>query len=147
MNFAERIFHSVLFEIGAVSVATLAVVAAGSHDAGTAAGAGLVMAGMAMVWNFIFNYGFDKIFTGKREARGLGLRVFHTLAFEAGLLLFTVPVLAHLLQLSLWHALLADIGLTALITVYALVFNWMFDHARAKWLEKRSLASECVLEK
>lgn len=30
---------------------------------------------IAMVWNLVFNYLFDKRFTGKREERGLGLRV------------------------------------------------------------------------
>lgn len=114
MSLKERLFHSVLFEMGAVAL-----------------GAGLVMALMAMVWNLLFNYGFDKLFTGPREQRGLGLRLLHTLSFEAGLLLMTIPMLAWLLQLSLWHAFLADVGLSALITVYALAYNWMYDHARA----------------
>lgn len=97
-------------------------------------GVGILMAAMAMVWNLVFNSVFDKIFTAPRETRGLGLRVFHTLAFEGGLLLATVPLIAHFLQLTLWQAFWADVGLTLLITVYALFFNWIYDHARLKFV-------------
>ncbi len=41
------------------------------------------------------------------------------------------------MQLSLWQAFLADLGLSLLITVYALVFNWVYDHARLKWMALR----------
>lgn len=134
MKLAERIFHSVLFEIGAVSVATVAVLLVGKGiDMGAAVGTGVVMSLVAMVWNLIFNYFFDKRFTGKREERSLLLRVGHTVGFEAGLLFFTIPLIAYLLNLSLWHALVADIGLSLLIMVYALIFNWIYDLARVRF--------------
>ncbi|MCP2040778.1 putative membrane protein [Neisseria sp. HSC-16F19] len=135
MNLSERLLHAVLFEVGAVAVASSAVLVFSSNTAATAIGASVVMAVMAMVWNFVFNYFFDKVFTGKREQRSLQLRIGHTLAFEAGLLLFTVPVLAYLLQLTLWQALWADIGLTVLITLYALVFNWAYDVLRLRFIQ------------
>lgn len=134
MKLAERIFHSVLFEIGAVAVATVAVLAVGKGiDTGAAVGTGVVMSLIAMVWNLIFNYFFDKRFTGKREERSLALRIAHTVGFEAGLLFFTIPLIAYLLNLSLWYALVADIGLSLLIMVYALIFNWIYDLARVRF--------------
>lgn len=134
MKLAERIFHSVLFEIGAVAVATVAVLAVGKGiDTGAAVGTGVVMSLIAMVWNLIFNYFFDKRFTGKREERSLALRVVHTVVFEAGLLFFTIPLIAYLLNLSLWYALVADIGLSLLIMIYALIFNWVYDLARVRF--------------
>ncbi|MBF0785057.1 PACE efflux transporter [Muribacter muris] len=135
MRVGERIFHSVLFELGAIAVSTVVVLGVGNVQTETAIGTSVVMAIMAMVWNFAFNYVFDTFFTGKREARSFGLRLFHTLSFEGGLLLFTVPVIAYLLNLTLWQALLADIGLTLLITLYALLFNWAYDHLRLRWVE------------
>ncbi|MFA9487659.1 MULTISPECIES: PACE efflux transporter [unclassified Mannheimia] len=132
MSLNERLFHSVFFEMGAITVATILVKLFSNTDTSSAIGVGIVMAMMAMVWNFVFNFGFDKAFTAPRETRGLGLRVFHTISFEAGLLVFTIPVLAYLLGLSLWHAFLADVGLTIVITVYALIFNYLYDHLRLK---------------
>ncbi|QIW16854.1 hypothetical protein A4G20_05030 [Pasteurellaceae bacterium RH1A] len=134
MSLKERLFHSVLFELGAIAVSSLLVLAFSNVETGTALSAGIAMAIMAMVWNFVFNYGFDKIFTAPRETRGLGLRIFHTISFEAGLLIFTIPMIAYLLDLSLWQAFLADVGLTVVITVYALIFNWVYDNLRLKFV-------------
>lgn len=44
-------------------------------------------------------------------------------------------MIAYLLNLTLWQALLADIGLTILITVYALIFNWIYDNIRLKFIK------------
>ena len=84
----------------------------------------------------MFNWGFDKVFTGRREQRGWGVRMLQTGAFEGGLLLFTTPLIAWFLKISLWQALLTDIGLTLLIVLYSLVYNWLFDHLRA-WRQQR----------
>lgn len=138
MTFYERIFHSILFEIGAMTIGALAVLLAGDFSLEAAAGTGVATSVMAMVLNFFFNYVFDKIFTGKREERSLKLRLLHTVCFEGTLLLFTIPVVAYLLELSLWHAFLADIGLSLLIMLYALVFNWLYDITRVKFVEREN---------
>lgn len=136
MTFFERIFHSVLFEVGAVSLSTVAVLMIGSVNVGAAVGTGVIMAVIAMLWNFGFNYVFDKFFTGKREARRLSLRLFHTISFEAGLLLISVPLIAYMLNFTLWQAFWTDIGLTLLITLYALIFNWTYDLLRVRVRER-----------
>lgn len=138
MTFYERIFHSILFEFGAMTIGALAVLLAGDFSLEAAAGTGVATSVMAMVLNFFFNYVFDKIFTGKREERSLKLRLLHTVCFEGTLLLFTIPVVAYLLELSLWHAFLADIGLSLLIMLYALVFNWLYDITRVKFVEREN---------
>ncbi|ASK26423.1 PACE efflux transporter [Neisseria chenwenguii] len=139
MTFRERIVHMLLFELGALTVGTLAVLLAGYDDTASAAAMNIIMSLTAMLWNFAFNWGFDKIFTGRRETRSWGVRLLQTLAFEGGLLLFTVPVVAYFLQLGWWAALLADLGLSLLIVVYSLAFNWIFDHARARYRRVRGL--------
>lgn len=138
MKVWERIFHSVLFEIGAMAIGAVAVLLAGDFSLEAAAGTGITMSVMAMVLNFFFNYVFDKFATGKREERGLKLRILHTVCFECTLLIFTIPVVAYLLDLSLWHAFIADIGLSLTIMVYALIFNWIYDIIRAKIINVRT---------
>lgn len=64
------------------------------------------------------------------------MRVFHTVAFETGLLIFTIPVVAYLLKLTLWQAFLADLGITLSVMVYALIFNWIYDNIRLKFVGK-----------
>ncbi|MDU8925119.1 PACE efflux transporter [Pasteurellaceae bacterium LIM206] len=139
MNFKERFFHSVLFEFGALCVAGLAVSVTTQTALHTAFGVSLIMAVMAMTLNFVFNYLFDKVFTGKREKRGLLFRIFHTTSFEATLLLFTVPLIAYVLQISWWQAFLMDVSLTLIIMLYALIFNWAYDHLRLRWVAADSI--------
>lgn len=136
MSFFERFAHSLLFEIGAVLISAMAVLFAGQSAADTAFGMSVTVSFTAMAWNFVFNWGFDKVFTGRREQRGWGVRMLQTGAFEGGLLLFTTPLIAWFLKISLWQALLTDIGLTLLIVLYSLVYNWLFDHLRA-WRQQR----------
>lgn len=135
MSLKERLLHSLLFEIGAVTLASVVVLAFSTVKPSAAIGTGVAMALMAMVWNLVFNAGFDKIFTEPRQNRSFGLRLFHTISFELGLLIFTIPMIAYLLNLTLWQALIADIGLVVLITTYALIFNWIYDNIRLKFIK------------
>ena len=138
MTLKERFLHSALFEIGAVAVSTIAMLLVSPEKGSTALGVGILISLVAMVWNLIFNSIFDKIFTAPRETRGLGIRIFHTVMFEGGLLVATIPMIAYFLQLTLWQALIADIGLTILIMVYALIFNWIYDHIRLKFVGQKA---------
>lgn len=134
MTLKERLLHSALFEIGAVGVSTIAMLLVSPEKGSTALGVGVLMSVVAMVWNLIFNSIFDKIFTAPRETRGIVIRILHTVMFECGLLIATVPMIAYFLQLTLWQALMADIGLTILIMIYALIFNWIYDNVRLKFV-------------
>ncbi|OOR89789.1 hypothetical protein B0181_06030 [Moraxella caviae] len=137
LSIKERIVHTLLFEVGAVILSVVVIKLFGSHDTGAATGVSVLMATMAMVWNLVFNYGFDKVFTGDRLKRGVGVRLLHVVLFEGGLVLFTVPVIAWILQVSLWQALMMDIGITLVITVYAFLYNWAFDYVRDRLIRKR----------
>ncbi|STZ75490.1 PACE efflux transporter [Bergeriella denitrificans] len=136
MGLRGRIIHMLLFELGAVAVATLAVLLAGHEGTQAAVAMNISISLVAMLWNFVFNWGFDAVFTGRREARSWRVRLLQTLAFEGGLLLFTVPLVMYFLELGWWAALVADLALTLLIVVYSLIFNWVFDHARARLLAR-----------
>ena len=142
MSLFERFLHSLLFEIGAVLISAVAVLLAGHSHADTAFGMSVAVSLTAMVWNFVFNWGFDKVFTGRREQRGWGVRMLQTGAFEGGLLLLTTPLIAWFLKITLWQALLTDIGLTLLIVLYSLAYNWLFDHLRAWRRQRRQTVSK-----
>ncbi len=96
----------------------------------------IVVATIAMVWNYCFNRIFDRYFTGEKSERSLKLRVFHVVLFEAGLLIATIPVMAYLLNVGVWQAFLMDIGVTIFITIYAFLFNLVYDHVRVILVRK-----------
>ena len=140
MGILERVFHSVLFEVLAVTLSIIGLAIFTDFDVKSLSGMMIVVATIAMVWNFIFNWGFDRIVTGDKEKRPLKVRIIHVTLFEAGLLFFTVPVMAYILNIGIIQALIMDLGVTVFITIYAFLYNLIYDHTRAFIVRSRAVA-------
>lgn len=140
MSRLERLFHAITFEVLAVSLSIIGLAIFTDHNVGQLSGTMIVVATIAMIWNVIFNWIFDKFVPGQKEKRSLKTRIVHVLLFEAGLLFATVPVMAYLLKVSLVEALMMDIGVTLFITLYAFVFNLAYDHIRAYIVARKTPA-------
>lgn len=140
MGATERVFQAVLFEILAVSLSILGLALFTDHAVGALSGTMIIIATIAMCWNFIFNWCFDKVATGAKEQRSVLFRIFHVLLFQGGLLVFTIPVMAIILKVGLWEALIMDIGVTFFITLYAFTFNLVYDHTRAYIFHSKNAA-------
>ncbi|PSW10814.1 hypothetical protein C9J01_17600 [Photobacterium rosenbergii] len=141
MGAIERVFHAVLFEVLAVSLSIVLLMTFTDHQVGALSGTMIIIATIAMAWNFVFNWIFDKFFPGDKTQRTIAMRVFHVILFELGLLVLTIPVMAVILGVSLYQALIMDIGVTVFITLYAFVFNFIYDHIRAAIVKKRLSSS------
>lgn len=144
MKTNERIFQAVLFEVLAVSLSIMGLAIFTNYDVTALSGTMIVVATIAMIWNFIYNWIFDYFFTGEKIQRTLSLRIFHVVLFELGLLIATVPVMAYLLNVSIWEAFVMDIGVTIFITIYAFTFNWIYDNVRVV-LVRRIARSESLV--
>lgn len=126
---ADRIRHAISFEVIGVALATpLAAVA--FHLPGEDSLV-LVVAGatIAMLWNYVYNLGFDHVMVRRTAGtqKSLRLRILHAALFELGLLLLMLPAVAWYLQISLLQALVMDMALAAFYMAYAFVFNWAYD--------------------
>ncbi|BBM66265.1 PACE efflux transporter [Vibrio alfacsensis] len=141
MGTIERIFHAVLFEVLAISLSIVGLAVFTEHEVSALSGTMIVVATIAMIWNFIFNWIFDHFATGPKEKRTILLRIVHVVLFEAGLLFVTIPAMAWMLDVGLWEAFLMDVGVTIFITLYAFVFNYTYDHLRALLIKRRMAAS------
>jgi uncharacterized membrane protein len=82
---------------------------------------------LAMTWNMIFNFMFDRALRRFRLWRGLLIRVIHATLFETGLLLIAVPLAAWWLEVGLIDALVLDLGLLLFFLPYTLIYNWAYD--------------------
>lgn len=87
----ERVFHALLFECFAIIFTVILTSWLTSHRMLDLTAVIVMISVIAMVWNVIFNWGFDKVFTGERVQRGLGIRILHSFLFEGGLLVFYYP--------------------------------------------------------
>ncbi|WGE31878.1 PACE efflux transporter [Actinobacillus genomosp. 2] len=136
MSRLERIFHASLFESFAILFTVIGMSLFTSHQMTLLTGTIVSISVVAVCWNMFFNAIFDRLFTAPRETRGVILRICHTLAFEGGLLIFTIPLVAYLLNVDWWTAFVMDIGMTLFVVVYTFFFNLVYDHIRA-WIIAR----------
>ncbi|YCO01410.1 PACE efflux transporter [Vibrio sp. VNB-15] len=137
MRMLERVFHAVLFEVLAISLSIFGLAMFTDHEVSALSGTMIVVATIAMIWNFIFNWIFDRFATGAKEKRSIRLRIVHVVLFEVGLLFATIPAMAWMLEVSLWEAFVMDVGVTIFITIYAFTFNYIYDHVRAFLIQRR----------
>lgn len=110
MSFKERIFHALLFEVIALILLTLIAVVITDNNAAKMSGLAIMLSLIAMLWNFIFNILFDKVYGEDRNSRKLWLRIQHGFWFELGMLVFSFPVMMWVLQLDFVTVFLLDIG-------------------------------------
>jgi len=141
MSPVERIFHTILFESLALISSTVGLIIFTDHAPQSLSGTMIAVVTIAMIWNFVFNAMFDKCYPGKREERCLKMRVAFIIAFEAGLLLFTVPLMAYLLDITIIEAFWLDISVTIFITLYAFTFHYCYDNLRAMIIQRRQVVA------
>ncbi len=124
----RRVVQAVLYESIAVAVMAPTLSLAFDQPAGSALGLSVLMSSIALAWNYLFNAAFEW-WEARQSTKGRSLarRAAHGLGFEGGLALALVPVMAYWLEISLWQALLADLGILLFFLVYTVVFTWVFD--------------------
>ncbi|ALP42286.1 PACE efflux transporter [Aeromonas schubertii] len=128
-NGSDRLRHTLGFELlGVALCAPLASWLLGlelGHTGVMAIGLTLI----ATVWNYGYNLMVDRWMArhlGRVEKRWHE-RLLHALGFEGGLLLISLPLIAWWLSLSLWQALLMDLGFALFYLVYAFFYNLAYD--------------------
>ncbi len=86
----------------------------------------------ALLLNMVFNWIFDKLFPFVNGERPVKIRILHAIGFESTLILFTVPMLAYVLKVSLTEALMIEAGLLIFFLFYTYLYNWSYDQIRKK---------------
>lgn len=127
----ERLLQSLLFELGGLLIAApLYQCIAGTGAADSFA----LVAAIAVVvalWSPVHNTAFDaaEFWLVRRVAsdRPQALRILHAASHELSSMLVSVPVILAMTLYDLVEALLVDVGLSAVYTVYAFVFHNLFD--------------------
>ena len=126
----DRICHTLLYEaVGLLLVTPLASWAL-DHPALDTGLLALWLSLIAMLWNLVFNWGFDHLelrVGGHLSRRGWPTRIAHAVGFEGGLALLTIPLVAYWLSIGWWPAFWVDAGLMLFYLLYSVLFNWCYD--------------------
>lgn len=124
----RRIIYVTLFEIFAILLSTLLLMLLSGGEAQESLPVATAVSVIAVVWNYIYNTLFEK-WEQKRHTttRNLSVRVVHSLGFETGLLVFTLPLYMIWYGVGLWVALTMVAALLVFFLVYTFIFTLMFD--------------------
>lgn len=124
----RRIVQAVLYESLAVGFVAPVLSLVFGQAPLSALGLTLTMSLIALAWNYGFNAVFER-WEASQTAKGRSWqrRIAHGVLFEGGLALILVPVMALWLEVSMWEAFVADIGILLFFLVYTVVFTWVFD--------------------
>ena len=133
MSTNERIFHSLLFEVIALSLLIPLGSLFSGVDTGSMTGLAVGLSLIAMCWNYGYNLVFDKYFGTNRIDRSLLMRIGHAIVFELGLLVVTLPIIMWMLNMDFISALILDIGMIIFFMIFAIVYNWGYDVTKHKF--------------
>ncbi|MFJ3466075.1 multidrug/biocide efflux PACE transporter [Pseudomonas sp. NPDC090201] len=133
----ERALHALLFELIGVVLFAPGLAWVLGQSLGKMGAMTVMISSVAMLWNMLFNAGFDGLRARLGFAMTLKVRALHAISFETGLIVAVVPLAAWWLSISLWEAFLLDIGLLLLFLPYTMVFNMAYDKVREKLVARR----------
>ena len=126
--FQRRLVYVALFESLAIVLSTLLLNLLSEGDSHSSLPVAVAVSVIAVVWNFIFNTGFEAAERGLGIThRSLGLRVLHAIGFEGGLVLFTVPLFMYWYQVGVLEALVMEAAILIFFLVFTFVFTLVFD--------------------
>ena len=139
-SLGERIGHALAFELIALLICAPALAWLLGKPLLQLGLLTLMFSFVAMLWNMLFNWLFDRAQQRLGFRRDLRVRLCHALLFETGLIVVLVPLAAWWLSIGLLEALLLDIGLILFFLPYTVAFNWGWDVLRERWLARRAAA-------
>ncbi|SMY32611.1 MULTISPECIES: PACE efflux transporter [Photobacterium] len=124
----DRIRHAIGFEVIGLLL-MVGILSQFGFELGHVGAVGVFFSIVATLWNYVYNQWFDNLMQQKYSTtqKTVRIRLLHSLGFEAGLVIFTIPVLAWVLNVSLWHAFVLDIGMVVFYLFYAYGYNLIYD--------------------
>ncbi|MBT7631964.1 MAG: PACE efflux transporter [Desulfobacula sp.] len=129
-NSLDRVRHAIFFEVVLLLLTIIVLTELLDQSAVHMGGFSLIMALIAIVWNYLFNCFFDHAlvyFQYPLYPRGLKLRAFHSMSFEFGLMLISVPFTMVWMDFGFIQALGFDIAFTIVVLIYTIIFNYTYD--------------------
>ena len=137
VSFTERLVHAVGYEVFAVLLCAPLLSWVMGKSLATAGALAITLSVIAMLWNMVYNALVDRWVQTERIHWKASARFVHGLGFEAGLVVWCLPVAAWMLDISLLQAFMVELGFFVIILPYTVLYNWAFDKARHLLMQSR----------
>jgi len=126
-KFAARFIHACIFELTAIAITAIYFVVIMRESFFDMALLSTAISLTATLWNGVFNFLFDRLQKRLAFRRTVWIRLAHAFAFEGGLVLLTVPMVAYSLQVGFLTAFVLEAALLLFFLPYSFVFNFIYD--------------------
>jgi len=124
----RKVLQAVLYETGGVLFLSPALALMYDESLAYSSALSLIMSTTALLWNMMFNYGFEWWEARQpQRRRTFARRLIHSSGYEGSLTLLLVPLIAWWLHISWLSALATNLGLFVFFFFYAFAFQWLFD--------------------
>lgn len=124
----RRIVYVAIFELLGILCSTLILMAINQGEAMESLPVAAMVSTAAVVWNFIYNTGFEAWeYRSKIAVRTLKIRIFHAIGFEGGLVAICLPLYMLWYGVGVWMALTMEITILLFFLVYTFLFTLAFD--------------------
>lgn len=133
----ERFFQAFMFEALAIAICAPLGAWLLNYPLAYIGWLTLMISLIAMGWNMLFNFLFDRAQSRMGFEKTVAARIAHAVLFEIGLLLAIVPLAAWWLGIGLWQAFMLDIGIALFFLPYTFLFNWSYDVLRARFIARK----------
>jgi uncharacterized membrane protein len=140
----ERFFHALCFEVLAIAICAPLGAWLLGYSLAHMGILTLMISLIAMLWNMVFNAGFDRLQLRLGFNRTVAVRAAHAVAFEIGLVITVIPLASWWLGISLWQAFLLDLGIVLFFLPYTFVYNWTYDTLRGRVINRQLRKKELV---
>lgn len=115
VSFTERLVHAVGYEVFAVLLCAPLLSWIMGKSLATAGTLAVTLSVIAMLWNMVYNVLVDRWVQTERINWKASTRFVHGLGFEAGLVVWCLPVAAWMLEISLLQAFMVELGFFVII--------------------------------
>ena len=134
----ERFLHAIGFEALAIMIVSPLAAWVMDKPLFQMGALAIMLSTVAMLWNMIYNAGFDSFYPPGIAKRGAGVRIMHALGFEGGFIVIGLPIAAWMLDISLGQALLVEVAFFLFFLPYTMAYNWVWDKLRERWIRRHS---------
>lgn len=128
----ERILHACIFEFFAIFFTLIIGILLLNKPLNSMGIVSVLISLTALLLNIVFNWIFDKLFPFVNGNRPVHIRLLHAIGFEATLVIFTIPMIAYILNMSFFDAFIFELGLLIFFFFYTYIYNWLYDQIRKK---------------
>lgn len=124
----RRVVYVSTFELLAIFLSSLLLSGMSDGNMSNALPVAVGVSVIAVIWNYVYN----TLFEGWENRRGIvsrsfGVRIVHTLLFEAGFILLAVPLFMWWYRVDIITAFVMELGILVFFLFYTFAFTWAFD--------------------